>query len=344
MLLFAAAATCAGADLPRRALQFSGSTAAEARAWEKKARAQLATAVLGGQMPVRVPLDVKETNAEHRTTYDIIRVTYRSTETRTNYALVAVPKGGGKKPAIVALHGHESTWGQADLSAFSKGNLDDFCDYFAERGFVVVFPAVLDHGASAGDRPLVGIWVWDALRCVDYLAGRPGVDAGRIGCVGLSTGGMLALYLAALDVRIAATVSAGYFTTWNYLETALKAPPHCLDGQLQIRGLRENLDICDIAGLIAPRPLMLMHGRKDVTFCPGADATAMDSKWQRRVMDTKEFEAALAETRRVYSAFDRKDQLRMYFHPGGHGVDNPAAFGWIADHFEGGVLPAKHAK
>jgi hypothetical protein len=106
-----------------------------------------------------------------------------------------------------------------------------------------------------------------------------------------------------------------------------------VDGQFQIRGLCEKLDICDIAALIAPRPLMLMHGRKDVTFCPGADPTAIDPQWQREVMDPKEFDAALAETRKVYSVFKKEDRLKMYFHPEGHKVDNAAAFQWIADAF-----------
>lgn len=38
---------------------------------------------------------------------------------------------------------------------------------------------------------------------VDYLAGRPDVDAARIGCTGVSLGGMHAWLLAALDARIA---------------------------------------------------------------------------------------------------------------------------------------------
>ena len=44
-----------------------------------------------------------------------------------------------------------------------------------------------------------GILVWDDMRSVDYLCGRPEVDAGRIGCLGLSIGGLRTAYLIAAD-------------------------------------------------------------------------------------------------------------------------------------------------
>ena len=34
-----------------------------------------------------------------------------------------------------------------------------------------------------------GVMLWDDLRSLDYLAGRPEVDARRLACVGLSVGG-----------------------------------------------------------------------------------------------------------------------------------------------------------
>ena len=47
-----------------------------------------------------------------------------------------------------------------------------------------------------------GVMFWDDIRTVDYLLTRPEVDKRRIGCVGLSVGGLRSCHLAALDDRV----------------------------------------------------------------------------------------------------------------------------------------------
>ncbi|WP_417649362.1 alpha/beta hydrolase, partial [Enterobacter hormaechei] len=51
-------------------------------------------------------------------------------------------------------------------------------------------------------------WIWDLQRVVDYLLTRPDVDPARIGIIGHSLGGKMALYGAAFDPRIKAVVSS----------------------------------------------------------------------------------------------------------------------------------------
>ena len=50
--------------------------------------------------------------------------------------------------------------------------------------------------------------VWDGMRAVDYLLTREEVDPERIGCVGHSLGGYVALLLGVLDERIACVVAS----------------------------------------------------------------------------------------------------------------------------------------
>ncbi|HEX5269292.1 MAG TPA: alpha/beta hydrolase family protein, partial [Gemmataceae bacterium] len=57
-----------------------------------------------------------------------------------------------------------------------------------------------------------GVVAWDDMRTVDYLVTRPEVDPKRIGCVGISMGGYRALYLAALDDRVAAACVTGFLS------------------------------------------------------------------------------------------------------------------------------------
>lgn len=105
-----------------------------------------------------------------------------------------------------------------------------------------------------------GILTHSDRRAVDYLLTRPEIDPGRIGCMGLSIGGLRSAYLFGLDPRIRAGVVAGWMPSYprqmeNYFRhhTWMVYVPRLLD----------YLDIPDIASLNAPRPLMVMNCRKD---------------------------------------------------------------------------------
>jgi dienelactone hydrolase len=109
-----------------------------------------------------------------------------------------------------------------------------------------------------------GVMYWDDIRTVDYLASRPEVDPNRIGCVGLSMGGLRTIHLAALDDRIKAAVAVGWMTSF----------PHQLERKIRntigftklVPGLYRHLDYPDVASLAAPAALMVINGRKDALF------------------------------------------------------------------------------
>ena len=69
------------------------------------------------------------------------------------------------------------------------------------------------HEVCEEGRLLMGERLWDCRRAVDWFTSHPRVDAARIGCAGLSLGGEMAMWLGAMDLRIAAEVSAGFLTT-----------------------------------------------------------------------------------------------------------------------------------
>src|ERR1035438_9581779 len=60
-----------------------------------------------------------------------------------------------------------------------------------------------------------GVFVFDDQRAVDYLASRPDVDATRIGCGGLSGGGLRTVMLKGADERIRCSCCVGMMTTWR---------------------------------------------------------------------------------------------------------------------------------
>ena len=111
-----------------------------------------------------------------------------------------------------------------------------------------------------------GVMFWDDVRTVDYLASRPEVDPARIGCVGLSLGGLRSVHLAALDDRIKAAVIVGWMTSFpTQLKRRIK---HTIGHTKLVPGLYRHLDYPDVASLAMPTPLLVINGSKDELFEP----------------------------------------------------------------------------
>jgi dienelactone hydrolase len=109
-----------------------------------------------------------------------------------------------------------------------------------------------------------GVMFWDDLRTVDYLLTRPEVDTKRIGCVGLSVGGLRSCHLAALDDRIKAAVVVGWMASFP---AQLKRHVRNTIGHTKVvPGLYRYLDYPDIASLAMPAALLVINGSKDGLF------------------------------------------------------------------------------
>jgi dienelactone hydrolase len=116
---------------------------------------------------------------------------------------VSTPTSPGKYPAVLVVYG---TDGLNDDHGFGTA-LRNFAASLADEGFVALIP---DYFESTGTAPGVDT-VWPALNgsqdaWVETLAdaarfadGRTDVEAGRLGIVGFSLGGNLALRLAKLS-------------------------------------------------------------------------------------------------------------------------------------------------
>ena len=109
-----------------------------------------------------------------------------------------------------------------------------------------------------------GVMFWDDVRTVDYLLRRPEVDPSRIGCVGLSMGGLRTVHLAALDDRIKAAVAVGWMASFPaQLESHIK---NTIGHTKLVPGLYRDLDYPDVASLALPTPLLVINGSKDALF------------------------------------------------------------------------------
>lgn len=117
----------------------------------------------------------------------------------------------------------------------------------------------LSRMAQSLGQTVIGMCVWDLMRLVDYIKEYRRWDTEEIGCLGFSGGGMQALWLAALDDRIAYAIISGYF--YGYKDSLLTLNGNCSCNY--VPRLWNHVDMGDIGALIAPRPIMVQSCQED---------------------------------------------------------------------------------
>ncbi|HXI39531.1 MAG TPA: hypothetical protein VNH83_06115 [Bryobacteraceae bacterium] len=156
-----------------------------------------------------------------------------------------------------------------------------------------------------------GVFVFDDRRALDYLASRPDVDATRIGCGGLSGGGLRTVMLTGADERIRCSCCVGMMTTWrDYLLN--KCFTHTW--MCYVPGLPRDLDYPEILGLGAPNPVLVLNNRQDELFT------------------MPEMERADQILTDVYKKAGAPDRYRASFYDGPHKFDRDMqkeAFAWF---------------
>jgi len=160
------------------------------------------------------------------------------------------------------------------------------------------------RGALLGIYPLT-LNIWDMTRCVDYLQTRPEVDPKRIGMMGLSQGGTMTTFTAAAEPRIKAADIVCYVNPFEAF--AIKQWDNLCGSQL-VPGLYRYFDTDDIAGLIAPRPLLIEMGIYDNCFF---------------IQDTLR---GYQGVKRIYDAAGATEHLWTDIHPGPHAFGGNKAF------------------
>jgi dienelactone hydrolase len=108
-----------------------------------------------------------------------------------------------------------------------------------------------------------GILTWDDRRSVDYLCSRPEVDGSRIGCVGLSIGGLRTAHLVAADPRIKAACITGWMTAFR---TQLRKHLRHHTWMAYIPGLYAAMDLPDAVGALAPHALLVQQCSRDSLY------------------------------------------------------------------------------
>jgi dienelactone hydrolase len=289
-----------------------------------------------------VPLDPEVLEAVDCGSYVRQKVVFDTERYCSVVAYVLVPSVAGPespRPAVLAAHGHGR--GKADICGVcdDKDQADavralnyDYAVQFAEAGYIVIAPDWRGFGerlsppewARQGRDPcnvnymahgylgyhLLALQIWDGMRCLDYLQQRPDVRPDRIGVAGLSFGGTMTTYLAALDPRLRVACISGYLSTIKSDAMTMRGLANFCGSQY-MPGLLSIGDIPDVAGLIAPKPLVVEMGEQDMCFV------------------IEDMRRAFDRLRGIYEAAGAGDLLVADQHPGGHQWSGAVALPWF---------------
>lgn len=249
---------------------------------------------------------------------------------------VLTPKQEPPYQPVLVFHGHDPSaqycMGNYPDEETERSNLatdNNYAKALAEAGYLVcvveqrgmgerlsdVVKDVFSHSScrhlsffyQLHGRTLLGERVWDGMCAATYVLSRKDLMGG-LGCTGHSGGGTTALFLSALDERIAAVVVSGYF---NSFRGSILAMEHCECNY--VPGILELAEMGDIAALIAPRPFCAINGQEDpiypVTFA------------------REQFETV----RRAYELHNASQACRLSIHAGGHASNNQVSRDWFLE-------------
>ncbi|MEE1320552.1 MAG: alpha/beta hydrolase family protein [Acutalibacteraceae bacterium] len=245
----------------------------------------------------------------------------------------------GKTGGVVALCGHGYGVRQI-LNISKKGNkkhfnyIDNYQNNFAvemaKRGCTVITPELFGFGEARLQHDLckpfyisscdelshhllpyglttASLRVYQALACAKILRNLEAVDESKISLMGISGGGLTALYASVLDDSIYKTVICGYVNTFK---DSILSMWHCPDNY--IPHILEVGEIYDFASALAPKELFIESGEKDKLF------------------PIKASEKAHSKIKRVYSLMNAEDKLHIDIFPGKHAVCGRKSFDWLA--------------
>lgn len=295
-------------------------TTADAEARANTFRAFVLDAI-GGLPKERAPLNATVAGTLDEDGFEVQRVIYDSLPGFHVTANLYLPKSGRAPfPAILYTPGHYpagkyEAWALAAnlarngiaVLAYDPIGEGERLQYFDPETKKSLAGAPTGEHSEAGVQiSLAGdhiarYFVWDAMRGIDYLAGRSDIDANRIGALGCSGGGTVTAYLAALDRRVKAAGVACYITSFSALLGTIGPQ----EAEQTIPGfIAHGFDFPDWIEAAAPIPYAVISTTEDMIPFEGT----------RKSVD---------EAKRIYGIYGASNNLQWITGPGRHGNLRP---------------------
>ena len=273
-------------------MHFSGASPSDWQGWREQALPKLLE--LMGDFPRAVPLNAEIEYSIEEGELIRERIVFDCDEFMSVPVQVLRPKSMApdkSNAAILCSHGHGAHGKDAVAGLRSNNSINadiraynyNYAEKMAQAGYLTISPDLRGFGERRdGLNPfpgrdacnvnfikgaIMGIYpltlnIWDFKCCIDYLETRPEVDPQRIGMMGLSQGGTMTTFTAAVEPRIKAADIMCYVNPFRAF--GIRDANFC--GSQMLPNIYKYLDTDDVAGLIAPRPLLLEMGIYDDCF------------------------------------------------------------------------------
>jgi dienelactone hydrolase len=320
-------------------MTFRATTRREAEAWQKRLRAKIVDLV-GGFPRERAPLEPRVLEVKEYPGYRREKFVFQSRPGVSVLAYLLTPKAAdGPHATVICIPGHGR--GVDDIVGIDENGKDrtvkagyqyDFAIQVVEHGLAALAIEPMAFGCrrdaankakglgANGCQPpagaalllgqtMIGWRVWDVMRAIDWIGTRRELDAGRVGCLGISGGGTCTLFSAALEPRIRAAFVSGYL---NIFRDCIMSISHCIDNY--VPGILNWAEMYDVAGLIAPRPLFAESGERDDIFPIAASR------------------ASFARVKRVYEGFGAGSLTGQEAFDGPHSFWGKRGLPFLAEH------------
>jgi dienelactone hydrolase len=235
-----------------------------------------------GPLPDRVTLEVERLERVDCGAYVREKISYAVAEATRVSAYVCVPKGAhGPLPAVFCHHQHGGNFslGKSEVVGLNGDPDQAYGRELAEHGFVTISPDAIGFeernwspdGRSdvtwfelstrlVQGRTLLASCLHEVSVALDYLVSRDDVDPARLGFIGHSYGGRMALWAPAFDNRITAAVSncgcIPYRHSYTH-DTGVQA-------EFVVPGIAVGLDLEDVLALFGESSsLLISAGTRD---------------------------------------------------------------------------------
>lgn len=192
----------------------------------------------------------------------------------TVQAVLVLPVRASKQkpvPIIIVQHGIGST----PETPFSPGAYHEYAKSLLKAGFAVLVPMNLrsierrnniERYARLAGTSLPGIELVRLQHLLDVVLADPRIDADRVGMWGVSLGGMATMFWMPLEPRIKAGVVSAWFNERKnkmVIKDARYSSFAPAEEHAFFNGWLTEFSDSDVISMIAPRPLMIQHGKKD---------------------------------------------------------------------------------
>ncbi|MCO6384730.1 S9 family peptidase [Oceanicola sp. 502str15] len=226
------------------------------------------------------------------------------------------PEGDGPFPAVLYCHAHGGDYalGKAEINAGARWTSGAPGAAFMAAGFAaycIDMPGFGARQAEGAESALAKAAAWrggslfaamlaDQRGAFEHLAADPRIDQTRIYTWGVSMGAALAMWLAALEPRVAGHVN---ITMLADIAPLIESGTHDRHGPyLTVPGLLREGDQGDVAATIAPRPMFVAHGGQDALTPEPAREAALAKLPRKNLTAFLQPEAGHGETPQMRAA------------------------------------------